>query len=69
MREKTLGRWMVRLAVTVGAGSLALGLSAVAAQADTSSYARFTNQMSSVGSAQVSPAQGQIFVAEDFSWG
>src|SRR3954452_19047078 len=24
MREKTLGRWMVRLAVTVGAGSLAL---------------------------------------------
>ena len=33
MRDTTLGRWMARVAVTVGAGALALGMSAAVAQA------------------------------------
>ncbi|WP_433080846.1 hypothetical protein ACQP1P_44355 [Dactylosporangium sp. CA-052675] len=69
MRDKTLGRWIVRLAVTVGAGSLALGLSTVAAHADESTYARFSAHPTTlVGAARLSPAQEQIFVTEDYSW-
>nr|BFE65000.1 hypothetical protein GCM10020063_095260 [Dactylosporangium thailandense] len=69
MREKTLGRWIVRLAVTVGAGSLALGLSAAAAHADTSQYARFNAHPTTlVGVAQLSPAPEPIFFTEDFTW-
>ncbi|MET7393701.1 hypothetical protein KZZ52_56560 [Dactylosporangium sp. AC04546] len=34
MRDKMLGRWMVRLAVTMGTGAVALGLSGTTAQAD-----------------------------------
>ncbi|WP_433210963.1 hypothetical protein ACQP00_49550 [Dactylosporangium sp. CS-047395] len=68
MRDKTLGRWIVRLAVTIGVGSMALGLSAAAANADDSS-AFGRSRPGLVGTAQLSSAAPEhIFVTEDFSW-
>jgi hypothetical protein len=40
MRATTLGRWLFRLVVTIGAGSAALGLSAAAAHADVATGGR-----------------------------
>jgi hypothetical protein len=69
MREKTLGRWIFRLAVTIGAGSMALGLSTAAASADVTTYARFHVLSPSVGTAQLtSAAPEQIFHTEDYTW-
>lgn len=68
MRDKTLGRWIVRLAVTVGAGSLVLGLSAAAAHADASTLGLTTSRITMVGTAHLTPAPEPIFVTEDFTW-
>jgi hypothetical protein len=40
MRAMTLGRWLFRLVVTIGAGSAALGLSTAAAHADVATGGR-----------------------------
>ncbi|MFB9184344.1 hypothetical protein ACFFX1_39980 [Dactylosporangium sucinum] len=74
MRDKMLGRWMFRLAVTIGAGSVALGLPAAAAHADD---LRNSGRVAIPGAVQivgtpivvrpVSP--GDIAVTEDFGWG
>jgi hypothetical protein len=69
MREKTLGRWIFRLAVTIGAGSMALGLSTAAASADVTASGQFHALAGKVGTAQLaSAAPEQIFVTEDFTW-
>ncbi|MEU7868017.1 hypothetical protein [Dactylosporangium sp. NPDC049140] len=68
MRDKTLGRWIMRLVVTLGAGSLALGLSTAAAHADASTFGRTNPRPSLIGTAQLAPAGEQIFVTEDFTW-
>jgi hypothetical protein len=67
MREKTLGLWMVRLAVTIGAGAVALGLSPAAAQASHSVESRsFTSLPGSVQI--VGSTNKQLYVTEDFDW-
>ncbi|GAA3293963.1 hypothetical protein GCM10020218_071860 [Dactylosporangium vinaceum] len=69
MREKTLGRWIVRLAVTIGFGSVALGLSAAAASADPITIVRFHPLPGSVSAPAVTNAgSAQVFVTEDFAW-
>jgi hypothetical protein len=40
MRATTLGRWLFRLVVTIGAGSAALGLSVAVAHADVAAGGR-----------------------------
>lgn len=73
MREKMLGRWMVRLAVTIGAGSVALGLSGAAYAQDVSfgsGLASLSSSSTVVGVAQVAAAQPEhIYITEDFVWG
>jgi len=75
MRDKMLGRWAVRLAVTIGAGSLALGASAAAASASTShfvqdAYASVPGAVSVATVRHVAAAGPEpIYVTEDFSWG
>ncbi|MEV4514620.1 hypothetical protein AB0K00_37375 [Dactylosporangium sp. NPDC049525] len=66
MREKTLGLWMVRLAVTIGAGAVALGLSPAVAQASHSFEARGLTSLS--GSVQIVGAADSLRVTEDFDW-
>jgi len=74
MRETTLGLWMARLAITIGAGAVALGLSTVAAQASVSSHASGLaarpGSVQLVGSAVAVSAQpAPIRVTDDFDWG
>jgi hypothetical protein len=74
MRETTLGLWMVRLAITIGAGAVALGLSAAAAQASVGSHvsglASMPGSVQMVGSAVAVAAQPEpIRITEDFDWG
>jgi serine acetyltransferase len=74
MRETTLGLWMVRLAVTIGAGAMALGLSTVSAQASVGShasgFASLPGSVQMVSSVDAVKAQPEpIFVTEDFDWG
>ncbi|MFI5913502.1 hypothetical protein [Dactylosporangium sp. NPDC051541] len=69
MREKTLGRWIVRLAVTIGAGSLVLGLGTVAANADTSTIGLIRKLPAAATHVQQNTASSeQIFFTEDYSW-
>jgi hypothetical protein len=74
MREKALGLWMVRLAVTIGAGAVALGLSPVAAQASTGTDIRGLTSVSGavqqVSTTHATKMQAEpIFVTEDIDWG
>ena len=74
MREKALGLWMVRLAVTIGAGAAALGLSTAVAHASVGSHASglssLTGSVQMVSSADALRAQPEpILVTEDFDWG
>lgn len=68
MRDTTLGRWMTRLAVTVGVGVVALGLSATTAQAsDTGSAAAPATKLVGVIHAiqvDVEP----VYVTEGWDW-
>jgi hypothetical protein len=67
MRDTTLGRWMVRLAVTVGAGAVALGMSTAAAQASSTHSEGSTVKLASV----IDAAQldiDRIRVTEDWGW-
>jgi hypothetical protein len=73
MREKTLGLWMVRLAFTIGAGAIALGLSPAAAHASAASDVRGFTSISGavqyVGTTHATKVQAEpIFVTEDFDW-
>ncbi|WP_432831972.1 hypothetical protein [Dactylosporangium sp. CA-092794] len=73
MRDKMLGRWMVRLAVTAGVGAFALGVSSIAAHAsDLSQRAVQASQaraLTLIGSAQLAKAApDQIYVTEDYAW-
>ena len=68
MRETTLGRWMARIAVTVGAGVIALGLSAAVAQArGMDSEASSVNLVGTVNAVQ--PNAVPLFVTESWDWG
>ncbi|MER7001717.1 hypothetical protein ABT297_01505 [Dactylosporangium sp. NPDC000555] len=75
MRDLTLGRWIVRLAVIIGAGSAALGLSTAAAHAGVISNDRvIATRIVSVadalntGVSQVTSPPSGIFVTEDYGW-
>lgn len=69
MREKTLGRWIVRLAVTIGTGSLVLGLGTVAANAGTSTFGRAGVLSPRATVTQADAPADHIFVTEDYAWG
>lgn len=73
MRDKMLGRWMVRLVVTAGVGVVALGLSPAAVHA--SGLPQRTLQVSaakaltSTSASQDSPvASDPVFVVQDYTW-
>ena len=70
MRDKMLGRWMVRLAVTAGVGMLALGLTPVAVQA--SGLPQRTLQISPAKTltpaADAPVASDPVYVTEDYTW-
>ncbi|MFC5005792.1 hypothetical protein ACFPIJ_49205 [Dactylosporangium cerinum] len=67
MRDTTLGRWMTRLAVTVGVAVAALGLSATVAQASvTDSEASPVKLASVVRGFQVSTEP--VYVTESWDW-
>lgn len=69
MRDTTFGRWMTRLAVTVGVGVVALGLSATAAQArGTGSVATSVMKVVSVAHAAVQPDIEPVYVTEGWDW-
>ncbi|MET7417871.1 hypothetical protein [Dactylosporangium sp. NPDC005555] len=69
MRETTLGRWMVRLAVTVGMGALALGVSAAVAHADVVAAGAASVRLTSFAqNLQPSVAGPQLFATEGFDW-
>lgn len=68
MRETTLGRWMARAAVTVGAGVIALGLSAAVAQASDSDSEAFSVKL--LGTVHTVQASNEpLFVTEGWDWG
>jgi hypothetical protein len=67
MRDTTLGRWMVRLAVTVGAGAVALGMSTAMAHASsTHSEGSAVKLVGVIGAAQFDV--DRIHVTEDWGW-
>ncbi|MFG2038149.1 hypothetical protein [Dactylosporangium sp. NPDC048998] len=71
MRDRTLGRWIVRLAVTIGAGTVALGLSGAAAHANVVSQSRFVAVPISLGvtkAPSITPVTERVFVKEDYGW-
>lgn len=69
MRETTLGRWMVRLAVTVGAGVVALGMSAAAAHASDVNNGAASVQLVGIAHAVQASASGlQLNATEGFDW-
>jgi hypothetical protein len=76
MRDNMLGRWLVRLAVTIGAGSVALGASAAAAHAgvDAAHASYYTGTFSTVTVQHVSvqhvvdTGTEPVYVTEDWSW-
>jgi hypothetical protein len=80
MRAETLGRWLFRLAVTVGAGSAALGLSTAVAHADAvpaGNAGPFSTQVihiitpipfTPVGGAPVASPPPGTYVTEDWGW-
>jgi hypothetical protein len=73
MRETTLGRWMVRLAVTVGVGAVVLGVSAATAQASDVRSTSGLASLSAVKAVSVAHAletrtQPTLRVTEDFDW-
>ncbi|GAA2629958.1 hypothetical protein GCM10010399_72320 [Dactylosporangium fulvum] len=70
MRDKMLGRWVFRLAVTMGVSVAALGVSALSAQAADASSARFTSVSGVVTIIGGTPIgqQDHLFVTEDYSW-
>lgn len=73
MRDKMLGRWMLRLAVMTGAGAAALGVPAVAAYAGAVSQDGLSAVPGAVKIVDVTSlvkAQSDtINVTEDFVWG
>ncbi|MEV8511105.1 hypothetical protein [Dactylosporangium sp. NPDC051484] len=75
MRDLTLGRWIVRLAVIIGAGSAALGLSTAAAHAGVISKDRVIAQRIlsvpepfNAGVSQVTSPPSGVYVTEDYGW-
>jgi hypothetical protein len=65
MRDNKFGRWAVRLAVTIGAGAVALGVTSAAANASDLSY-----RAGIVGAVQpVVSELKPIYVTEDYGWG
>jgi ABC-type dipeptide/oligopeptide/nickel transport system permease subunit len=69
MRETTLGRWMARLAVTVGVSAVALGLSAAAASARTvDAEVASVRFVGFVQAAQPSVDGPQLYATEGFDW-
>ncbi|GAA3200290.1 hypothetical protein GCM10010532_019830 [Dactylosporangium siamense] len=68
MRDTTLGRWMTRLAVTVGVGAAALGLSATVAQASVTGSEASSVKLASVAHAIQVNAE-PVFVTESWDWG
>ncbi|GAA0717850.1 hypothetical protein Drose_34270 [Dactylosporangium roseum] len=70
MRDKMLGRWMFRLAVTMGVSTAALGVSALSAHAADVSPARFTaipGAVKIIGGTPIGQ-QDHLYVTEDYSW-
>ncbi len=70
MREKaTLGRWMTRLAVTVGAGVVALGMSTAAAHASAGSSEVAPVKMIGIAHAVQSATSGlHLYATEGYDW-
>jgi hypothetical protein len=74
MRDNMFGRWVVRLAVTFGAGAVALGAASVAANASDLQYRAGVVSQSGAASliSVVSPsvsAGESVYITEDFGWG
>jgi hypothetical protein len=74
MRDKILGRWMVRWAVALGVGALVLGLP-MAARADDLFHRDVvitpTQKLTPVGDVQPSASPSpsdSVYVTEDWSW-
>lgn len=69
MRETTLGRWMTRLAVTVGAGVVILGMSTAAAHAsEVSSEAAPVTLVGIAQAVQAGTSTLHLNAAEGFDW-
>ena len=69
MRETTLGRWMTRLAVTVGVGVVALGMStAVAHASEAGSEAAPVNLVSIAQAVQVGTSTILLNASTGFDW-
>ncbi|WP_426508140.1 hypothetical protein ACPPVO_57295 [Dactylosporangium sp. McL0621] len=72
MRDKTLGRWILRLAVTIGAGAVVLGVGTVAANAGTSMSGRAAVLSTTITVTHQAdapaPAGEPMYVTEDWSW-
>ncbi|GAA4248753.1 hypothetical protein [Dactylosporangium darangshiense] len=69
MREKTLGRWIMRLAVTIGVGTAALGLSATVAQADVAlSAPRYQAVIADVTQTAARAVTPPVYVVQDWDW-
>ena len=67
MRDTTLGRWMTRLAVTVGVGVAALGISATVAQASVRDSEASSVKLSGlVHAPQVNSEP--LYVTESWDW-
>ncbi|GAA1508960.1 hypothetical protein GCM10009827_023990 [Dactylosporangium maewongense] len=71
MRETTPGRWMTRFAVMIGAGVVALGVSAGAAHASTDSegsVVRLVSVLRAIQPHTAPPVVEPIFVTEGWDW-
>lgn len=69
MRETTLGRWMTRLAVTVGVGVFALGMSTAAAQASEVSSGTAPVNLAGIAQAvQAGTSTLHLNATEGFDW-
>jgi hypothetical protein len=69
MRETTLGRWMIRLAVTVGVGVVALGMSTAVAHAnEVGSEAAPVNLVGIAQAVQAGSSVIRLNVPEGFDW-
>ncbi|MFF5230002.1 hypothetical protein [Dactylosporangium sp. NPDC000521] len=66
MRDTTLGRWMARLAVTVGVGVVALGITAAVAQASDADSEALSVKVGVVGAIQAGTEP--LFVTEAWEW-
>jgi hypothetical protein len=70
MRDKTLGRWIVRWVVTLSAGLAVMGLSTAAAEADVRPARGIGSVAGTVSIAigQLTAVQPDVPVAEDWGW-